>query len=203
MNISNNTFSDIKKKLDKIDQDREKILSISRQMVRNCSVAIKAIHREDDRLYQDKIKEILRDHKDLLDLVKLNPIMFGKYLKTPEQEYIEAVSLYAIINNQEIKSPEEYGVDDVNFLLGLADVVGELRRYILDKLRRDQIKDLNNILEKMENLYDLLFSFDYPKGITQDLRRKTDVARGIIEKTRGDLSLSIQINKLISNLEKK
>ncbi|GAI75360.1 unnamed protein product, partial [marine sediment metagenome] len=80
---------------------------------------------------------------------------------------------------------------------------GELRRYVLDKLRRDQIEDLNNILEKMENLYDLLFSFDYPKGITQDLRRKTDVARGIIEKTRGDLSLSIQINKLISNLEKK
>ncbi len=88
-------------------------------------------------------------------------------------------------------------------MLGLADVVGELRRYVLDKLRRDQIEDLNEVLEKMESLYELLFSLDYPKGITQDLRRKTDVARGIIGRTRGDLSLSLQINKLNKNLEKK
>jgi len=203
MNSDNNSFLDIKKRLDKIDQDREKLISLSRQMVRNCSVAIKAIHREDDGQYQEKIKEIIKNHTDLLEIVKSNPIMFSKYLKTPEQEYIEAVSLYAIINDQEIKKPEEYKVDDVNYLLGLADVVGELRRYVLDKLRRDQIEDLNDVLEKMENIYEVLFSFDYPKSITQDLRRKTDVARGIIERTRGDLSLSLQINKLNKNLEKK
>ena len=203
MKISNNSFLDIKKRLDKIDQDREKIISISRQMVRNCSIAIKSIHREDEDQYREKIKEIKGNHKELLDLVKFNLTMFGKYLKTPEQEYIEAVILYAIIKDLEIKSPEEYGVDDVNYLLGLADVVGELRRYVLDKLRRDEIDDLNNILEKMENIYDVLFSLDYPKSITQDLRRKTDAARGIIERTRGDLSLSLQINKLNKNLEKE
>ncbi len=203
MNISNNSLSDIKKRLDKIDKDRENIITISRQMVRNCSVAIKAIHREDDGQYQDKIVEVKKNHSELLELVKSNPIMFSKYLKTPEQEYIEAVSLYAIIKDQEIKSPEEYQVNDVNYLLGLADVVGELRRYVLDQLRREKIKNLNNILEKMENLYDIIFSLDYPKSITQDLRRKTDVARGIIERTRGDLSLSLQINKLNKNLEKK
>lgn len=203
MKLNNNTFSDIKKRLDKIDEDREKLITLSRQMVRNCSIAIKSIHRQDDTQYQNKLKELKENHTELLALVNLNPIMFNKYLKTPEQEYVEAVSLYAIINDQELKSPKEYGVDDVNYLLGLSDVVGELRRYVLDKLRRDQIEDLNDILEKMENIYDLLFSLDYPKSITQDLRRKTDVARGIIERTRGDLSLSLQINKLNQNLEKK
>ena len=94
-------------------------------------------------------------------------------------------------------------MENINYLLGLGDVIGELRRYVLDQMRRDEIEKLDDILNEMENIYTQLFSLDYPKSITQDLRRKTDIARGIIEKTRGDISLTLQINKLNKNLEKK
>ncbi len=198
-----NLFSDIIKNLDEIDDNREEILKISRQMIRNCSVAIKSIHRKEFNIYQEKINEIKIIHEKLLKIVENNSFDFSRYLKTPEQEYIEAVCLYAIINNLDLPTPTDYNVSDVNYLLGLADVIGELRRFILDKIRIGEIDNLDQILDDMEDIYSHLFSLDYPKGITQDLRRKTDVARGIIEKTRGDISLTIQMNRLTNNLNKK
>lgn len=197
-----NIFTKIIKNLDEIDTDREEILKISRQMIRNCSVAIKSIHRKEYNIYQDKIDEIKLYHAKLLEIVEKNPHAFSRFLKTPEQEYVEAICLYAIINKLDLPDPADHNVSDVNYLLGLADVIGELRRFILDKIRIGEIDDLDQILDDMEDIYSYLFSLDYPKGITQDLRRKTDVARGIIEKTRGDISLTIQMNQLKKQLNK-
>ena len=193
-------FSKITKKLDEIDHNREVMLKLSRQMVRNCSVAIKSIHRQEFDVYEEKIKLIKENHEKLLKIVEKKPAFFGTYLKTPEQEFIEAVCLFSIIKNQPLPEPSEHNVSDVNYLLGLADVIGELRRYILDQIRCGEMDLLDEILDKMEDIYTSLFTLDYPKGITQDLRRKTDVARGIIEKTRGDISLTIQMNQLKKKL---
>ena len=198
-----NIFSEITKTLDSLYQDREEILKISRQMIRNCSIAIKSIHRKEFDEYREKIKEIKINHKNLLQLVEKNLLVFSNYLRTPEQEFIEAVGLYAIINEENLPAPEDYKVQPINFLLGLADIIGELRRYILDKIRTGEYENLDKILGSMEEIYTYLFSLDYPKGLTHDLRRKTDVARGIIEKTRGDISLSIQIDRLNKNLARK
>ena len=195
-------FSKIIKKLDEIDTDREEILKISRQMIRSCSVAIKSIHRKEFTIYQENIDEIQISHAKLLKLVEKNPHIFSRHLKTPEQEYVEALCLHAIINNLDLPDPANINVSEVNYLLGLADVIGELRRYILDKIRIGEIDELDQLLDNMEDIYSYLFSLDYPKGITQELRRKTDVARGIIEKTRGDISLSIQMNQLKKHLDK-
>jgi len=172
-------------------------------MLRNCSIAIKSIHRKEFDVYSEKIKEIRLNHENLLQLVEKNLLVFGKYLKTPEQEYIEAVGLYAIINEENLPAPEDYNVQPINYLLGLADIVGELRRYVLDKIRTGNYENLDKTLDRMDEIYTFLFSLDYPKGLTHDLRRKTDVARGIIEKTRGDISLSIQIDRLNKNLTRK
>lgn len=198
-----NIFSEITKRLDDLDQLREQILIISRQMVRNCSVAIKSIHRKELSEYEKLIVEVKENHQKLQVLVNKAPSIFSNYLKTPEQEYIEAICLFKLIKDEEIPSPEECEVDDINYLLGLSDVIGELRRHILDNIRNDQLQDIEKMMDKMENLYTYLFSLDYPKGLTKDLRHKTDVARGIIEKTRGDISLSLQLNRLNKNLEKK
>ncbi len=202
MNL-NKIFSEITKKLDELDKDREDILKISRDMIRNCSVAIKEIHRKNFSEYLEKIKEIKDYHGELLRLVKKSPELFGKYLKTPEQEFTEAICLYALIKEEDLPSPEEYGVDPLNYLLGLADVIGELRRFLLDKIRKDDVEDLDKYLDRMEDIYTNLFSLDYPKGLLEDLRQKTDADRGIIERTRGDVSISVQINKLNQNLRKK
>ncbi|MBY8987124.1 MAG: hypothetical protein KGD61_01630 [Candidatus Lokiarchaeota archaeon] len=198
----NKIFSELSETLDKLDQDRERILKISRIVIRDCSNAIKHIHRKDFNQYQQKILNIKETHKELLELVNNNPGVFLKHLKIPEQEYAEAVAFYSIISKDPLPLPSDLNIIPLNYALGLADVIGELRRYVLDNIRNSIVKDLNYILESMDDIYTQLFSIDYPSGLTQDLRHKTDVARSIIEKTRGDVSISLQMNDLKSCMEK-
>jgi translin len=200
MNLKN-IFSELTKELDNLDQDREEILRISRKIIRDCSIAIKNVHRKEFDNYQENIDLIKSHHDKLLNLVNKNPEVFFKYLKTPEQEYTEAVVFYSIISRKDIPTAEALNIHPLNYILGLADVIGELRRYALDNIRNSQIDDLNMILEDMDELYAELFSLDYPSGLTQDLRHKTDQARNIIEKTRGDISLSLQMNDLKKSIK--
>lgn len=196
-------FSELTNNLDKLDEGREKILPISRSMIRDCSNAIKYVHRKEFDLYQAKMTIIKKTHSKLKEMANKEQSVFTKFLKTPEQEYAEAVSFYAIIKKQELPTPSELGIEPLNYAFGLADVVGELRRYALDNIRNSQLSDLNQILEDMDEIYTNLFSLDYPSGITQDLRHKTDRARSLIEKTRGDISISLQMNDLKTCIEKR
>ena len=202
MNLKN-VFSEITDILDILDKDREEILRIHRKIVRDCSVAIKSIHRREFDIYAKKIDEIKLKLKDLANLVNKNPGVFFNYLKTPEQEYAEAVCFYSIINNQNLPIPSELNIHHLNYILGLADVIGELRRYALDNIRNSKLEDLNQLLEYMDEIHTNLFSLDYPSAMTKDLRRKTDIGRSIIEKTRADISLSIRMNELRSCLDDK
>lgn len=197
-----NIFSELTNELDKLDQDREEILKISRIIIRDSSIAIKHIHRKEFDQYQDKLVNIKVNHNKLISLVDKNPGAFFKYLKTPEQEFAEAVTFFSIISNENLPKPSELKINPLNYALGLTDVIGELRRYALDNIRNSQIEDLNDILENMDEIYTLLFALDYPSGLTQDLRQKTDRARSIIEKTRGDISISLKIYDLKNCIEK-
>ena len=189
-------FSEITESLEILYQDREEILKLSRKIIRDCSIAIKNIHRKEFNTFQEKLNSIKIDHQSLVKLVDKNPGVFFKYLKTPEQEYAEAIAFYSIINKKNIPTPLELRINPLNFILGLADVIGELRRYALDNIRNSHFEDLNDILEGMDEIYTYLFTIDYPSAVTQDLRHKVDVARNIIEKTRGDISLAIQMDDL-------
>lgn len=189
-------FSEISNLFDILYHDREKILQLSREIVRDCSIGIKHIHRKEFEMFQGKNDKIKNNLENLKKLVDNNPGVFSKYLKTPEQEYTELVVFHSLINRIDIPSPSEIRINPMNFALGLADVIGELRRYALDNIRNSQTENLNYILESMDEIYTYLFSVDYPIGVTQDLRHKVDVARNIIEKTRGDVSLAIQMNDL-------
>jgi len=189
-------FSELSETLDKLDQDRERILKLSRMLIRDCSITIKNIHRREFNQYHQKVQNIKKTHKELLLLVNKNPGVFLKYLKTPEQEFVEAVAFYSIISKEALPLPSDLNINPLNYALGLADVIGELRRYVLDNIRNSIVKDLNYILESMDDIYTQLFSIDYPSGLTQDLRHKTDQARSIIEKTRGDVSISLQMSDL-------
>ena len=200
MNLKN-IFLELTDALDKLDQDREEILKISRGIIRDCSIAIKHIHRREFNQYEERIKDVKKNHENLISLVNKNRGVFFKYLKTPEQEYAEAVSFYSLISKKELPIPKELNIDPLNYVLGLADVVGELRRFVLDNIRNSRIADLNEVLESMDEIYTHLFSLDYPSGVTQDLRHKTDQARNIIEKTRGDISISLQMNDLKKCIE--
>jgi translin len=189
-------FEEVSKSLELLYHDREKILHLSRDIVRDCSIGIKNIHRQEGEKFQEKVNVIKSNLGNLVKLVNKNPGLFSKYLKTPEQEFTELLAFHAIVNNEDIPTPSEMKIDPLNSALGLADVIGELRRYALDNIRNDNIERLNDVLEKMDEIYTYLFSIDYPTGVTQDLRHKVDVARNIIEKTRGDVTLAIQMNDL-------
>jgi translin len=195
-------FSEITELLEILYQDREEILKLSRKIVRDCSIAIKNIHRKEfDKFHARKI--VIEDNlQNLKQLVNRNPGLFFKHLKTPEQEFAESIVFYSIISKKDIPTPSELRINPLNFILGLADVIGELRRYALDNIRNSHIEELNSILESMDKIYTYLFTLDYPVGVTQDLRHKTDVARNVIEKTRGDVTLAIQMDDLKRCFEK-
>jgi translin len=198
-----NIFSNIMKVLDEINDDRERVLNMSRNIVRKCSRAIKSIHREEFDEYQHEIDNIKNDLDEIRGLINKHPGYLYKYLKTPEQEYAEATILFAIIKNSDIPTHVDLNIDPLHYSLGCADVVGELRRHILDIIRQEDTGRIDELLEQMDEIYSHLFSMDYPSGLTKDLRHKTDVARKLVEKTRGDISLSIQMNNLSELLKKK
>jgi translin len=195
-------FSDLTEDLDNQDLNREEILKVSRSIIKDCSIAIKNIHRREFEDYSEKIKSIQINHNKLLSLVNSNSGIFFKYLKTPEQEYAEAVVFYSIISKKPFPIPSELNIAPLHYALGLADVIGELRRYALDNIRNSQLEKLNQILEDMDEIYTHLFSIDYPSGLTLDLRHKVDQARNIIERTRGDISISLQMNELKRCIER-
>ncbi|MFX1502342.1 MAG: translin family protein [Promethearchaeota archaeon] len=195
-------ISEVSEIFDILYQDREEILKLSRAIIRDCSIAIKNIHRKEFNKFQDKIEIIKVNHMNLVKLVNKNPGVFFKHLKTPEQEYTESIVFYSIISKTDIPTPFDLKVHPLNYVLGLSDVIGELRRFALDNIRNSHVENLNEILERMDEIYTYLFAIDYPSAMTQDLRRKVDIARSLIEKTRGDISLAIQMDDLKSCFEK-
>jgi translin len=189
------------------DRAREESLKLSREVIRFCSSAIRSIHRgelkEAERLMNEagaslqRIRDQLKDHQD---------IRYAGFVDGAEQEYAEARSVYSITTAQRILTPEEIGVDPVNYLGGLGDTTGELRRHILNLIREGRPKEGEVFLDIMEEIYHLLMLFDYPDAITRGLRRKGDLARSMLERTRGDLTNAIEMGKVeasLRNLEDK
>ncbi len=185
------------------DRAREEAFQISREAVRFCSAAIRSVHRGDIAQAEGlmvkaheslvKIHRLLKDHQD---------IRYAGFIDGAEQEYAEARSVYSIITRHEALTPEEIGVDLVNYLSGLGDTTGELRRHILDLIRQGRPEDGEYFLDMMEEIYHLLMLFDYPEAITRGLRRKSDLARSMLERTRGDLTNAIEMAKVEASLQK-
>lgn len=185
------------------DRAREEALALSRSAIRLCSSAIRSVHRNEleaskrfiDKAAVDlqKIQVLLKNHQD---------VRYAGFVDGAEQEYAEALFVYSIITRHEILAPDEVGVEKVNYLAGLGDVCGELRRHILDLIRSGRGKDGEYYLQVMEEIYYLLMFFDYPDAITRGLRRKSDLARSMLERTRGDLTNALEIARMESSLLK-
>jgi translin len=187
---------------------RDKALATARQLTRACSLAIRAAHR----LETDGMAGQLSEARSLADALRAElqgfPDLFhAGYTQDALKEFVEANATCALIQNQSLPTPEELGVGGATYLNGLAEVVGELRRRTLDILRHGYSQEAERLLGLMDDIYSVLVSIDYPDAITMGLRRQTDVARSIIEKTRGDITFSLRgehleqaIGKLIVQL---
>jgi len=176
---------------------REKVLPLSRELVRHSANTIRAVHRgelaeakkmlvEGKRMAQ-KLKGSLAGHPDLYH---------SGYTQDALKEFAEANITYALIAGEELPSPEELGVEYPAYLKGLGEAAGEMRRHILDLIRHGETERGEEILGSMEDIYGVLVTIDYPEAITYGLRRITDMVRGVLERTRGDLTLAIRQTEL-------
>ncbi|WP_332247746.1 haloacid dehalogenase [Methanothermococcus okinawensis] len=141
-------------------------------------------------------------------IIKLNTMVenyddFKKYLKTPQQEYVETTVFYNIVFNNRFLGYSEFKehIKPENYILGLCDVIGELRRIILESIKNDCVEDAKKYYEFMENIYGFIMQFDY-YHVIDDLRRKQDVSRNLLEKTNSDLVNFIENLKLRNEIKR-
>lgn len=176
---------------------RDEALKQARQLTRACSLAIRAVHRDDKEAMEANLTEAQNLADRLRDELKGHPgLFFAGYTQDSLKEFVEANVTCALIQNQALQTPEDLGVEDATYLNGLAEVVGELRRRTLDILRSGYSEEAERLLGHMDEIYAVLVTMDYPDAITSGLRRQTDLVRGIIEKTRGDVTFSLRGQQL-------
>lgn len=184
---------DIREVLEEKNNVREQALRLSRETIRFCANSIRAVHRADwdessallaearSRVVQ--CRELLADHQD---------IYFAGYTQDAQKEYAEAECITAIVRSQPLKSPAELGVEAAPYLNGLGEAIGETRRHILDVLRQGDLERAEQLLDIMDECYYALVTFDYPDAVTNGLRRTTDMVRGVAERTRSDVTVTVR-----------
>ena len=163
---------------------------------------IRAVHRNEcnlahehllaARLLVDQLNENKSDYGDLF---------YTGYTQDALKEYAEATITHAIINQEPLPTPEELNVEYATYLKGLAETAGELRRRCMDILRHNEFEEAERLLSIMDEIYAVLVTMDYPNAITGGLRRLTDIVRGVTERTRGDMTMSLRQERLEKRLQ--
>jgi translin len=182
----------VQARLDEKNAARERALPAARRSIRASANAIRAIHRldfdtatgliEESRTSLDEGLVAVQEHAD---------IRHAGYLQDAQKEYAEANLTLALVQGVGLPAPSDLGVEDAAYLNGMSEAIGEGRRRVLDLLRNGAVEQAEQLLDSMEEMYGVLVTMDYPDAITMNLRRSTDVARSLIEKTRGDLSVAV------------
>lgn len=180
---------------------REKALTQARTLTRNCANAVRAIHRDE----RDEAERYLANSKTLVDtirheLMEYPDLFYAGYTQDALKEYAEANVVYALLGNGKLPSPVDLRLESAVYMQGLAEAVGELRRYCLDALLNSRYEEAERSLAHMDDIYGILVTMDYPDAITGGLRRLTDIARSITERTRGDLTMSLRQERLERSL---
>jgi translin len=183
----------IRKVLSDKDEAREKMLPLCRDSIRYSSTAIRAVHRhefnEAEKLVQSARAVLTEAETSIADCPELGS---AGAVKDAQKELAEANITLALVNGREIPAPEDLGVDVAAYLNGLGEAVGEIRRYLLDGMRKGDLSRGEELLGIMDDVYSMLVTMDFPDALTGGLRRTTDMVRGVLEKTRSDLTLVIR-----------
>lgn len=187
----------IRGRLDASHAAREAGLSACRSAIRASANAIRAAHRQEWDVARERVADARRFLDDArLALEAFPQVYHAGFIHDAEKEYAEAMSTLSLLSGEDLPAPEVLPVGDAAYLNGLAEAIGELRRFLLDRLREGEFSRGEELLEAMDEIHDHLASLDYPDAITAGLRRSTDVARGILERTRGDLTASVVQGRL-------
>jgi translin len=169
---------------------RDAAISRSRELTRHCAEAVRAIHRREWDNAERKLASASAAADELREVVAIYPDLYHSgYTQDALKEVVEAFATHAIIRGQPLPTPETLNAEHSTYLNGLAEAATELRRFILDILRRHDADsdEAERLLAWMDAVYDQLVTFDFPDAITGNLRRQTDVVRGVLERTRGNV----------------
>ena len=180
----------IDKHINEKDKIREQALRSSRDIIIGCRKAIQFLHRDLIEDAESYIKQASDKLTDLYALTRDYPDLFhAGFVENAAQELVEAHCLYNIMLSEELPDPDAIQTTYSSYLLGLCDVVGELRRGALDFILEGEASKANEYLNHMDKIYDAIMSLDYPSKLIP-IKRKQDMVRGLIEKTRGELAVA-------------
>jgi len=194
---------DIRADFDAQTAARDAALAQTRQLTRHCAQAIRAIHRDEHDnaaaeldAARDLAMALVAGLKDFPDLY------FAGYTQDALKEYAEASLVTALVQGGEIPRPQDLNVESATYLQGLAEAAGELRRRCLDILRHGHSDEAERLLGEMDEIYAVLVTMDYPDAVTRGLRRLTDICRSLVERTRGDMTISLRQKGLENSLRR-
>lgn len=193
-----------RRRLDRKDAAREEALRLCREATRHSAKAIKHAHRGEWERAEDTLKvageflahakRVLRPYPDLL---------YAGFVQDAEREYAEAALTMSLIRGMKPPTPRQLGVELTSYLNGLAEAMGELRRHVVDKLRKGEPPEsCEPFISLMDEVYYLLVGLDYPEAMLQGLRRRVDVLRGLIERTRSDMASAATQRELEERLRR-
>ena len=201
MNNLESITEQIRKSLSIKDEAREKMLPLCRDSIRHSSNAIRAVHRQEFK----QASELLQKARSLITdaekaVAGTRELASTGLIRDAHKEFAEATITLALVNGKDLPNPKALGVDAAAYLNGMGEAVGEMRRYLLDSLRRGDLSRGEELLGVMDDIYSTLVTMDYPDAITSGLRRTTDMVRGVLERTRSDLTLTIRQQELEKKL---
>jgi translin len=189
--------ADLRTDLEAKNRAREEALRACREVIQFASRSIRALHRGE----LDQARALANESKQRVELVKTTlkdqaSLFHAGYVHDSQKEYVEAESMLAIVQETPLPSPTALGVEIAAYLNGIAEAASESRRYVLDRLRSGDIGRAESVLKVMDDIYFELVTFDFPDAITGGLRRTTDSLRAVLERTRGDLTLTLSQHRL-------
>jgi translin len=180
---------DLSRRLDAKNQVRELALNRSRDLIRLCANSIRAVHRREHARARELLAQAAALASEMRHGTEGHPdVYFAGYTQDALKEFVEANITYAVIANEPIPTADDLQAEAPAYLNGLAESMGEMRRHVLDLIRADSLERAEQILAIMDEVYWLLAAVDFPAAITGDLRRSTDMVRGVLERTQSDLT---------------
>ncbi len=179
------------------NQVRDLTLNRSRELIRFCALSIRAIHRHEWAEAAAGL-ETARQAAAVMaaDLSAYADMYEAGYTQDALKELAEAHLLYAFVRGEPLPGPADLGIPSAAYLNGLAEAASELRRFVLDLIRLGRTREAEPYLDQMDEVYSHLVTMDFPDALTGGLRRTTDALRGVLERTRGDLTVAVRQEEL-------
>jgi translin len=193
----------VREEFDALNEARDQALVQTRTLTRHCAHAIRAVHRREREKAARELEKAGKIVDGLCNTLKVEhpSLYFVGYTQDALKEYAEARIVYALVDDDPLPTSSDLEMEPATYLKGLAEAVGELRRRILDILRGGHSQEAERLLQHMDDIYAVLVTMDYPDAVTHGLRRQTDICRSIIERTRGDITLSFRQHQLEQTIQ--